>query len=140
MLQPAPRKTPRKPPDDPEHRNQVWLFQWVATALRKYPDLHCLYAIPNGGKRNKATAAKLKAEGVKAGVYDLHLPVARGGFAGLWVEMKIEPNKLTKAQREWGALMREQGHDVQTAWSWHEARNALQTYLELPRTKLGETA
>jgi len=139
LRQGAKRGVTRKPRDDPEHRNQVWLFQWVAANLRKYPDLECLYAIPNGGQRNKAVAAKLKAEGVKSGVSDLHLPVARGGFCGLWIELKIEPNKPTKAQIQWLESMRAQGHDVDACYGWNESRQRIEDYLKLPRTKLGET-
>lgn len=128
----------RKKPGDEEHRNQVWLIQWVKASLRKYPDLECLYAIPNGGQRHRAIAAKLKAEGVKSGVSDLNLPVARGGFIGLWIELKIGKNKATDSQKEWQELMREQGHDCAVCWGWEEARQKIEDYLTLPRTRLGE--
>jgi hypothetical protein len=67
----------------------------------KYPALRMLHAIPNGGHRHKATAARLKAAGVKAGVPDICLPVARGDWHGLYIELKVGKNKLTEAQRRW---------------------------------------
>lgn len=63
-----------------ESLEQTWLFQWVATQENRYPELELLHHIPNGGKRDKKTAEKLKAEGVKAGVPDICLPVARKGY------------------------------------------------------------
>ena len=55
----------------PEHVEQVVLFEWARLQAAKYPMLKTMFAIPNGGKRGSATAAKLKAEGVKAGVCDV---------------------------------------------------------------------
>ncbi|ROS05724.1 VRR-NUC domain-containing protein [Sinobacterium caligoides] len=47
-----------------------------------------LFAIPNGGGRSKTEGALLKKTGVKAGVSDLFLSIASGGYNGLYVEMK----------------------------------------------------
>jgi hypothetical protein len=137
MVSKAPKK--RRPVNDEEHRNQVWLIQWVKTQVRTFPDLECLYAIPNGGQRHRLVAAKLKAEGVRAGVFDLHLPVARGGFCGLWIELKVGKNKPTESQIEWGRLMSAQGHDTAVCYGWNEAKNKIEEYLAFQRTKLGVT-
>lgn len=76
---------PRVPTEDEE---QIALFRWAAMMEWKYPQLRRLYHIPNGGKRTKAEAGIFKAMGVKSGVPDVHLPVARGGYHGLYIEMK----------------------------------------------------
>ena len=54
-----------------EHVEQVRLFAWAKYACSTLPKLSLLYAIPNGGARHKAVAAKLRAEGVKPGVPDI---------------------------------------------------------------------
>lgn len=69
-------------------------------------------AIPNGGQRSKATAAKLKAEGVRAGVPDLAIFVARHGYHGAFLELKVGHNKPTDRQRKWIAALQEQGYAV----------------------------
>ena len=56
---------------DGEHVEQAALFRWAEFARARLPELTLLHAIPNGGHRHKATAARLKAEGVKRGVPDL---------------------------------------------------------------------
>lgn len=57
-----------------------------------------IFAIPNGGKRDAREAAHMKRQGVRAGVPDLCVPVARGGFHGLYIEMKVGKNKPTDKQ------------------------------------------
>jgi len=71
-----------------EHDEQVTVISWADSNVSKYPQLRWLHAIPNGGHRSKAQAGKLKAEGVKSGVADLCLPVARRGYNALYIEMK----------------------------------------------------
>ncbi len=54
-----------------EHQEQCALFHWAAHMESKHPQLGLLFAIPNGGLRNKLVARKLKMEGVKAGVLEI---------------------------------------------------------------------
>lgn len=53
-----------------EHAESVQLMQLVRLHENKHPELRWLFAVPNGGHRNKVAASKLKAEGVKPGVPD----------------------------------------------------------------------
>jgi len=77
-----------------EHDIQVACINWFRYQYPKY----LIYAIPNGGARNIVTATKLKAEGVTAGVPDLHVPVAMGIYHGLYIEMKAGKNKASEHQ------------------------------------------
>ena len=72
-----------------EHDEQVSLFQWAGIAVFKFPELNCMFAIPNGGLRNPVVARKLKAEGVKSGVSDIFLSVARGGYHNLYNQIVL---------------------------------------------------
>ncbi len=92
-----------------------------------------LFAIPNGGKRNVKEAARLKAQGVKAGVSDLFLPVPASNRAGLWIEMKVpKPNKssVSESQREWQERMNSAGYMAVVAYGWIAARETIKTYLQ----------
>ena len=62
-----------------EHEEQRELVRWFR---QTWPGVR-IFAVPNGGVRSKATAGRLKAEGVASGVPDLFVPAWR-----LWVEMK----------------------------------------------------
>lgn len=78
-----------------EHNLQVACVRWFRY---RYPKA-LIFAIPNGGQRNAIVAAKLKAEGVMAGVPDLLIPCARGVYHGLFVEMKNgKKGRVSEAQ------------------------------------------
>lgn len=71
---------------------------------------HALFAVPNGGWRNEATGAKLKAEGVTAGVADLILLHPSGfGHYALLIEMKTEEGRQSMAQRRWQEAIEKSG-------------------------------
>lgn len=121
-----------KLPPVPEAHEQVALFRWIEDAARyQYPELNLLYHIPNGGKRNAAEAAHLKQQGVKAGVPDLFLPVARGKWHGLYIEMKVGNNKPTEKQKDWITALREQGYVVEVCYGYRQAAEVLVQYLTL---------
>lgn len=116
-----------------EHGEQVALMQWVRWHWSCCKDLELLFAIPNGGSRDKITASRLKAEGVKPGVSDLFLPVPRHGKFGLWIEMKKLDGGSgeSKEQIEWGERMRAQGFAYCCCHGWQAAAKALMLWLEL---------
>lgn len=90
-----------------------------------------LFAIPNGGKRGPIEAKILKGEGVKPGVWDLLLPVARQGYHGLWLEMKTDDGRVSDDQAAWGARMRLAGYATRVCYGWDEARIAISQYLRI---------
>lgn len=113
-----------------ESVEQINLFRWAACASGAMPELKLLYHIPNGGKRDITTAKRLKAEGVKAGVPDLCLPVPRGAYHGLYIEMKTGKNKTTENQDCWLSCLREQRYCVAVCYGWEAASNVLTQYLK----------
>ncbi|MCC6192092.1 MAG: VRR-NUC domain-containing protein [Anaerolineales bacterium] len=115
-----------------EHAEQSAFFQWVAAAAGRIPELRLFYAIPNGGWRALTTARRLSAEGLRAGVPDTHLPVPRGGYAGLWIEFKHGRNTLSPEQREWVAALEGLGHCVRVCRDSRQAIAATEDFLGLP--------
>lgn len=112
-----------------EHQEQAALIQWARLHEKKYPELRLLFAIPNGGLRNKATAGKLRAEGVKAGVPDLCLPVARLNYHGLYIELKTKSGRLSVSQRMWFYDLLRNGYLSLVCFGWEAARDAISNYL-----------
>jgi len=111
-----------------------------ARHLKEYPELRWFHAIPNGGLRDKVTAGKLKAEGLKPGISDTMLPVKRSVYSGLYLEMKKPSEKPVKAtskggvsddQKEFGEFVTTQGFYFEVCYSWEEAWSCLMWYLAL---------
>ena len=102
---------------------------WADLQKKKYPELDLLFAIPNGGARHIAVARKLKAEGVKSGVPDLFLPVARLGYHGLFIELKAGKNKLSENQIAWLEALEDEGYLAQACWGFDEAVDMILWYL-----------
>jgi hypothetical protein len=84
-----------------EHFEQRELVRWFR---QNWPGVR-IFAIPNGGARSKATAGRLKAEGVASGVPDLFIPAWE-----LWVEMKrTKGGSLSAEQKDWIAYLESVG-------------------------------
>ena len=119
-----------------EDGHQIALFIWAQQNLKLYPELELMFAIPNGGSRHKAEAAKLKAMGVKTGVSDILLPVCKGAYSGLWIELK-RPKSVGKAkgvtadeQSEWIEKMKLQCFGGMVCYGWESARDTILEYLK----------
>lgn len=97
-----------------EHNIQCACVRWFNLQWPEYRGL--LFAVPNGGARSKATAGKLKAEGVVPGVADLILLVPRieEGCKNMWhalcIEMKTPTGRQSAEQREWQAKVESKGY------------------------------
>jgi len=113
-----------------EHENQCALIAWAAAFSFYHPELALIFAVPNGALRNKSVAVNLQREGVKAGIPDLALPVARGGYHGMFIELKSGKNTLSESQKTWHAALRNQGYHVVTCWTWDDARVQILAYLQ----------
>ena len=113
-----------------EAREQEALFRWAAYERGKWTELAAMYHIPNGGSRNKAEAARLKAQGVKAGVPDICLPAARGCYHGLYIELKRRNGgRVSEAQRGWIEYLENAGYCARVCHGWDEARETIEKYL-----------
>lgn len=113
-----------------ESAEQQTLFQWAELQKGKHPELSLMYHIPNGGKRNKLEAIRLKKEGVKAGVPDICLPVARLNYHGLYIELKAKKGKASDNQVIWIEKLKEQGYIVVICYGWEDAKRVILAYLE----------
>lgn len=107
-----------------EANEQVTVIQFCD--FRKIPVFH----IPNGGSRNKIEAANLKRQGVRAGVPDLCIPLARKGYHGLYIEMKAGKGKPTENQKEWLALLNENGYLAKVCVGAYEAIDLINWYIK----------
>lgn len=105
----------------------------------RYPEVYeLLYHVPNGGHRLKEVAAKLKAQGVKAGIPDLVLAMARGGYFGLYIEFKatVDPAPVSPSQQACIRRLNDQGYLAVVCQGHFDAMECLRAYLALPKTEV----
>lgn len=115
-----------------EHSHQVAVIDWCNIKGNQYPELNLIFAIPNAGTFGTQKMGNLhKREGLKSGVPDLFLPIARRGFHGLFIEMKSESGKPTEHQKRWEELLKSQGYYHDFCYGSAQAIELLSWYLEI---------
>ena len=122
----------RKPRRRTEAQEQILLFNWARSTTRLIPELRLLFHIPNGGARDRRTGAGLKAQGLRPGVPDLCLPVARGAFHGLYIELKRSngsTSDLSAAQKAWIQALNAEGYLAVVAFGADDAKHRIMEYL-----------
>lgn len=130
-------KRARAKPIDREGMEQAALMLEIAF---RYPAAaKLIYHVPNGGHRHKSVAIKLKEQGVKAGVPDLVLPMARGGYFGLYIEFKAQPPfdaAVSPAQDAYLQALTGQGYLAIVCRGHIDAIEAIRAYLLQPQTRV----
>ena len=127
----ARKSTTRKPNTSPLERDeQELLFEWIEYATCKHPEVALCFHIPNGGHRNAREAHNLRLQGVRAGVPDICLPVPRGGYGALYVELKRKRGgRVSEQQRVWIDALNRAGNKAVVCYGFDEAKKAIEDYL-----------
>ena len=122
---------PKLPEGYKEHDLQTDLVAWThgEIAAGRLRELAFLFAVPNAGRRTGRERGRMLAEGLKAGVPDLFLPVPRSGFCGAVLELKIKGNRPGLDQVRWLDALQAMGHRVAVCYTLETAKNFLQSYL-----------
>lgn len=114
----------------PEDIQSIIFYDWI-----RFMNLdHICHHVANERKCNDYEGSLLKRKGVKAGVLDYDLKMARKGYHGLLIELKIKPNKLSKFQEQYIKDVTKEGYLAVTCWSAEEAKKAVADYLNLDIT------
>lgn len=112
-----------------ERDEQIAVFSWAERVKGRWPELALMFHVPNERKCTPQQGALLKAQGVKAGVPDIWLPVARGGYNGLVIELKYGKNRPTPTQRQWLDALAAQGWFAAVCWKFEDAVKIITAYL-----------
>lgn len=106
LPKPAKRLGRRKSLWASEHELQQAVVDEAERLALEYAAAGLLYAVPNGQYRQ---GQRMEA-GMRRGVPDLCLPVARHGYHGLYIELKVAGGRLSEAQDGWIAALTKQGY------------------------------
>jgi hypothetical protein len=111
-----------------EHDQQVALFQWRAMSVYSDIELKWMHSNLTGAFFGSwATTNRIKAEGMKKGIWDIYIPWPVQKYCGCYVEMKSPGNKLTPDQAE---FQRDNPrYYFIVAYDWVQAKDAIIQYL-----------
>ena len=104
---------------------------WISSFHEAKNPVH----IPNEGKRSAAYAARLKRMGMRPGFPDLFIPLARGIYHGLFIEMKYAGGRASGAQEGWLRLLSREGYAVSICYGFDEAKRIIEKYERLGAAK-----
>ena len=101
-----------------------------------------MFAIPNGSYKSQRSANLFQAEGLKAGVPDLFIPIASKNYHGLFIEMKqrartlknakksLSHTKVSPEQKKWLETLNKQGFLSVVCYGADEAIKTIEEYLK----------
>jgi hypothetical protein len=115
-----------------ESQEAIALSKWAKQNKEEHPELRLFFAIPNGGLRHITTASRMKLEGVRKGVLDYMLPVARHGKHGLFIELKkVKGGSTSPEQRKEILDLKKEGYAAVVAKGADEGIRYLKKYLNI---------
>lgn len=124
-----------------ESDDQAALFKWAESMLYYLPELALLNGSLNGVRLTIGQGVKAKKQGMKKGFPDIQLPVARGGYYGLFIELKIKPYrnhkhkivypKVSGEQLWWIAKLKAIGYRAVICKGFDAAKDEILNYLKL---------
>lgn len=111
----------------PESQLQSACLKWFNYQYSSIAPL--CFAVPNGGRRRIIEAKIMKGEGVRAGVSDLILLIAKGQYGALCLEIKSDKGKQSEFQINWQSIAEKHGNKYVIIRSFDEFRNEIESYL-----------
>lgn len=112
---------------DIEHKLQCACVRWMRLSMPFEAGL--LFAVPNGGARDAVTGARLKAEGVMAGVADLFLSIPNTRHHGLYIEMKTAKGVQSQSQKIFQQRVEAMGYRYAVVRSFEQFVAEIREYL-----------
>ena len=124
------KQVPSSPPIPSEYSEQVAIFKRAHLYTREHPELRFLNGSLNGVRLTIGQAVKCKKAGMRDGYPDINLPVVRGGYPGLYIELKrIKYGKIDPAQKDWAEFLISQGYMHRFCKGCEEAWDVIINYL-----------
>ena len=130
MIKPSRTKKRNAQPEAAEQENVI---KWARDNEKNYPFLWLLHSSLNGVRLSKIQAGKAKASGMLSGVPDLFLPVPRGSFCGLYIEMKSATGRIMPSQSRYLSAVSDFGYSAVVCYSANEAIKTIENYYFDPK-------
>lgn len=103
----------------------------VTEAIVDYCNLRCIPIahVPNEGKRSLQYGVRLKRMGMQKGFPDLIIPLPKGKYHGLYIEVKVGNNTTTADQKKWLTILHGNGYAATACWGIDEGMAVVNRYL-----------
>lgn len=85
--------------------------------------------VPNEGKRSLQYGVRLKRMGMQKGFPDFIIPIPKGKYHGLYIEVKVNNNTTTADQKKWLTQLHSNGYAATTCWGIDEGMAVVNRYL-----------
>lgn len=109
-----------------EKQEQEALFDWAQYRT----DLQLMFHVTNEGRRSVQYTQSLLRQGMKPGVPDIMLPVARGRYHGLFIELKRRiGGRVSPEQRAWQKALIEEGYCAVICKGFEDAKETIDWYM-----------
>lgn len=121
------KKTRRHPESD----MQKAFFRWVRAqaTLKAIPEAAWIHSSLNGAHLSESQKRVMKAEGMTPGILDVFWALPRGGYHGLYIEMKADKNPLTEQQKLYKEYLEKNGYLVaEVRDDWTQAQVTVMWY------------
>lgn len=113
-----------------EDSELITVFQFIDLMANSDPRYQAIFHVANERRCSYIAGRILKKKGVRAGVPDIIIPIASSGYHGLWIELKVKPNRLTPDQSRFIDLLILLGHCARVCWSATEAIELIKEYIK----------
>lgn len=107
--------------------------QFLQMAVCEFSRVHKLpfFHVPNEGKRHPATGSLLKKMGMVSGFADCFMPRGNKEYKGLFIELKVKPNKPTPNQIAFLEMMLLEGYDTAVCYTLEDAIAVIKQFYDL---------
>jgi len=119
-----------------EKDEQIAFIQWVDIKKQSNYRYRTIFATPNGAwlagdnLQRSRLMRSLKNQGLRPGVPDIFVAWATAKYGGLFLEFKFGKNETSEHQDEWISLLKMAGYKVNVVYSFEEAKDIVEKYLE----------
>lgn len=118
-----------------EERLQTEVVNWIKIKYPKARFCASLGGIYTGPRQ----AIKAKRTGYSRGFPDLQITEARGGYFGLFIELKTIKGRATDVQRDWINDLNDRGYYAEICKGLPATIKTIETYMEQQETKRNES-
>lgn len=113
----------------PEELEMFAFFDYCRCMESQNPAYALAFHVPNERRASIPRRVALKRAGVRKGIPDIVVPVSNDKYSGLYIEMKVKPNKASPEQMAILRQLNSVGNYAVLCWSAQDAIEIINKYV-----------